>query len=159
MLAFKRTYKLPFKYAIPNYTKQYLISKSVYSRFLKFFKRYIFIVLRGQKNLETFSILPTHREILWINLSASSLGDSLMDLSSRVMLSDKNVDLFTNIKNKHIYQNDEIFNNVFSKINELKNTKYDLIILDSYSNRSIKLKALIAIKTPFVGMFGYFNGP
>ena len=159
MLAFKRTYKLPFKYAIPNYTKQYLISKSVYSRFLKFFKRYIFIVLRGQKNLETFSILPTHREILWINLSASSLGDSLMDLSSRVMLSDKNVDLFTNIKNKHIYQNDEIFNNVFSKINELKNTKYDLIIIDSYSTRSIKLKALIAIKTPFVGMFGYFNGP
>ena len=159
MLVFNRTYQLPFKYAIPTYTKQYLKSKSIYQRFLKFFKRYIFIVLKGQKNLETFSILPCHHKILWINLSASSLGDSLMDLSSRVMLLDKNVDLFTNEKNKHIYQDDEIFNNVFSQINEMQNTKYDLVILDSYSTRSVKVKSLIAPRYPYVGMFGYFNGP
>ena len=159
MLAFNRTYKLPFKYAIPTYTKQYLKNKSIYQQFIKFFKRYIFIVLNGQKNLETFSILPCHHKILWINLSASSLGDSLMDLSSRVMLIDKNVDLFTNKKNKHIYQDDEIFNNVFSQINEMQNIKYNLVILDSYSTRSIKVKSLIAPKSPYVGMFGYFNGP
>jgi heptosyltransferase-2 len=159
MLAFNRTYKLPFKYVIPTYTKQYLKNKSIYQRFIKFFKRYIFIVLKGQKNLETFSILPCHHKILWINLSASSLGDSLMDLSSRVMLLDKNVDLFTNKKNKHIYQSDEIFNNVFSQINEMQDIKYNLVILDSYSTRSIKLKSLITPKSPYVGMFGYFNGP
>jgi len=159
MLAFNRTYKLPFKYVIPTYTKQYLKNKSLYQRFAKFFKRYIFIVLKGQKNLETFSILPCHHKILWINLSASSLGDSLMDLSSRVMLIDKNVDLFTNKKNKHIYQDDEIFNNVFSKINEIQNIKYNLVILDSYSTKSIKAKSLIAPESPYVGMFGYFNGP
>lgn len=159
MLAFNRTYKLPFKYVIPTYTKQYLKNKSIYQRFIKFFKRYIFIVLKGQKNLETFSILPCHHKILWINLSASSLGDSLMDLSSRVMLLDKNVDLFTNKKNKHIYQDDKIFNNIFSQINEMQNIKYNLVILDSYSARSIKVKSLIAPNSPYVGMFGYFNGP
>ena len=159
MLAFNRTYQLPFKYAIPTYTKQYLKKKNIYQRFFKFFKRYIFIVLKSQKNLEIFSILPCHHKILWINLSASSLGDSLMDLSSRVMLSDKNVDLFTNKKNKHIYQSDEIFNNIFSQINEMQNIKYNLVILDSYSTRSIKVKSLIAPKSPYVGMFGYFNGP
>jgi len=159
MLAFNRTYKLPFKYAIPTYTKQYLKNKSIYQQFIKFFKRYIFIVLNGQKNLETFSILPCHHKILWINLSASSLGDSLMDLSSRVMLLDKNVDLFTNKKNKHIYQNDEIFKNIFSQVNEMKKIKYNLVILDSYSTRSIKVKSLIAPNSPYVGMFGYFNGP
>ena len=159
MFAFNRTYKLPFKYAIPTYTKQYLKNKNIYQRFIKFFKRYIFIVIKGQKNLETFSILPRHHKILWINFSASSLGDSLMDLSSRVMLIDKNVDLFTNKKNKYIYQDDDIFNNVFSQINEMQNIKYDLVILDSYSTRSIKIKLLIAPKSPYVGMFGYFNGP
>ena len=159
MLTFNRTHKLPFKYVIPTYTNQYLKKKPIYQRFIKFFKRYIYIVIKGQKNLETFSILPSHHKILWINLSASSIGDSLMDLSSRVMLSDKNVDLFTNKKNKHIYQDDEIFNNVFSQINEMQNIKYSLVILDSYSTRSIKIKSLIAKDSPYVGMFGYFNGP
>ena len=159
MLTFNRTYKLPFKYAIPTYTNQFLKKKAIHQRFIKFFKRYIYIVLKGQKNLEIFSILPSHHKILWINLSASSLGDSLMDLSSRVMLSDKNIDLYTNKKNKHIYQNDEIFNNVFSQIDKILINDYDLVILDSYSTRSIKVKSLIAPKTPYVGMFGYFNGP
>ena len=149
MFAFNRTYKLPFKYAIPTYTKQYLKNKNIYQRFIKFFKRYIFIVIKGQKNLETFSILPRHHKILWINFSASSLGDSLMDLSSRVMLIDKNVDLFTNKKNKHIYQDDEIFNNVFSQINEIQNIKYNIVILDSYSSKIIKAKSLIAPKSPY----------
>lgn len=159
MPTFNRTYRLPFKYTIPTYTNQFLKKKAIYKRLIKFLKRYFFVVLKGQKNLEIFSILSSHNKILWINLSAPSLGDSLMDLSSRVMLSDKNIDLFTDKKNKHIYLNDEIFNNVFSRIDKARINDYDLVILDSYSTRSIRIKSLIAPKTPYVGMFGYFNGP
>jgi len=159
MLLFDKSYKIPFKYDIPNYTSDYLLKKGIFQRFIKFFKRYIYIVLKGQTNLEAFSILEKHSKILWINISAPSLGDSLMDLSSRSMLVNKNIDLFTNKKNKHIYQDDEIFNNIFSHIKDTLNTQYDLVILDSYSSRSVKVKSLIAPKTPYVGMFGYFNGP
>jgi len=159
MFAFNKTYKLPFKYDVPNYTKEHLQKKNIYKRFLKFFKRYFYIVLKSQKNLEIFSILPSHQKILWINVSAPSFGDSLMDLSSRVLLLDRNIDLFTDVKNKHIYKDDEIFNNVFSQMKEMQNIKYNLVILDSYSSRSIKVKSLIAPMTPYVGMFGYFNGP
>lgn len=159
MFDFNRTYQFPFKYDIPNYTKQYLLKKSIYRRFFKFFKRYVYILFRSQKKLEVFSILPSYKKILWINISAPSLGDSIMDLSSRVMLLQKKIDLFTDIKNQNIYKDDEIFTNVFSNIKDIQKNKYDLVILDSYSTRSIKIKSLIAPKTPYVGMFGYFNGP
>ncbi|MDB4037954.1 lipopolysaccharide heptosyltransferase family protein [Candidatus Thioglobus sp.] len=103
--------------------------------------------------------MPEHKNILWINMSAPSLGDSLMDLSSRIMLKDRNLDLFTDVKNAHLYKNDLIFSSVFTDKQQIKKNIYDLIIIDSYSTRSIRMKVNVAISTPFLGMFGYYNGP
>ena len=102
MLDYRKTYTLPFQFEIPNYTKEYLNNKSIIKSWIKFFKRYLFIVVKGQRKLEVFSILPKHQNILWINISAPSLGDSLMDLSSRVLLKNKKVDLFIDKKNVHL---------------------------------------------------------
>ena len=126
---------------------------------MKFLRRYLFLFFLKQKNLELLSILPNHQKILWINVSAPSLGDSLMDLSSRVLLAGRSVDLFSDAKNINLYLDDQYFNNVYSKASQLNNHEYDLVILDSYSTRSIKIKAKVAPNTVFVGMFGYFNGP
>ena len=116
-------------------------------------------MLKKQFFLETFEILPQHKNILWINISAPSLGDSLMDLSSRVMLRGKNIDLFTDQKNFHLYTNDYIFKSIYTKVEEVQKSNYDVIIIDSYSTRSINIKSKIAPLIPFVGMFGYYNGP
>ena len=159
MLSFNRTYEIPFKYDIPCQTQLHLQQKNQYKRFIKFLKRYLYIILKGQKNREIFEILPDHKKILWINISAPSLGDSLMDLSSRIILTDKSVDLFTDKKNAHIYLNDQVFNNIYTKVTDVDRFKYDLVVIDSYSSRSIKIKSKIAPKTLYVGMFGYFNGP
>jgi len=159
MLSFKKTYTLQFKYKIPNYINFHLHEVSFIRRFVKFYKRYLYIVFKGQKKLEVFSILPAHKKILWINISAPSLGDSLMDLSSRVMLKNKKIDLYTSKKNAHIYFNDSIFNRVYTEKNELIQNSYDLVILDSYSSRSVHIKTKLAHSIPFVGMYGFFNGP
>lgn len=159
MLDFKRTYTLPFKNPIPNYIDIYLNKVSKYKRYTKFIKRVLYIYLKGQKDFEVFKILPEHKDILWINISAPSLGDSLMDLSSRIMLKDKNLDLYTDEKNSHIYENDFFFNNIYTVEKSFEKSQYDLIILDSYSTRSVKVKAKVAPKTQYVGMFGHFNGP
>ena len=37
--------------------------------------------------------------------------------------------------------------------------QYDLVIIDSYSTRSIKIKSNLAPLTPYIGIFGYYNGP
>jgi len=159
MLNFKKTYKLPFKYEIPNYIKDFIKQRVFFSRWIKYFKRYLFIILNSQKKLELSSILPAHQDILWINISAPSLGDSLMDLSSRVMLKGRNVDLFTTENIASLYLSDEIFNNVYSSIEMAGINSYDLVIIDSFSSRSIEVKCKIAPKVEFVGIYGYFNGP
>jgi len=159
MLDFKKTYTLPFKFDIPNYTKEFLERKTYIKPWIKFVKRCIYIHLKGQNSLEIYNILPDHKKILWINISAPSLGDSLMDLSSRTMLVGRKVDLFTDKKNSDLYKDDFVFSEVFTDIKQVDEYRYDLVVLDSYSTRSIDTKVKIARLTPFVGMFGYYNGP
>ena len=159
MLGFEKTYTLPFKFDIPNYAKEFLEKKTFIKLWIKFIKRFIYIHLRGQNSLEIYNILPGHKEILWINISAPSLGDSLMDLSSRKMLVGRKVDLFTDKKNSDLYKDDFLFSKVFHDVKQIGESRYDLVILDSYSTRSINIKLKIARLTAFVGMFGYYNGP
>ena len=158
MSEFHKTYTLPFKYKIPDLTLAFLKKNSFILRWLKFKKRKIYIKLKGQTCLEVDIILPSQKQILWINISAPSLGDSLMDLSSRVLLLGRNVDLFTDKKNKNLYKADKIFRSVFSQEDYIEASNYDLIIIDSYSSRSIKIKANIAPLLPYVSMYGYYNG-
>lgn len=159
MSQFEKTHTLPFKYAVPNYSNFFLKNTSFFSRFLKFKKRELFIKFKGQQKLEIFQILPSHKKILWINISAPSLGDSLMDLASRTMLINKDLDLFTHEKNVNLYKNDLIFMKVFTHKSEVNAGLYDLVILDSYSTRSINIKTQLAPRNLFVGMYGYYNGP
>ncbi len=159
MSSFKKTYILPFKLEIPTYTQEFLQQRSIIKSWVKFIKRYLFIFLKQQNSLEIFNFSSEHQNILWINISAPSLGDSLMDLSSRVLLKDRKIDLFTDTKNAKLYQDDEVFSAIFTNKKEVDKNRYDLVILDSYSTRSISLKAQMTPLTPFVGMFGYYNGP
>mgnify|MGYP003979770729 CR=1 FL=1 len=159
MQEFKRTLNFPFGNDIPNYIDLYLKQISLYKRFFKFYRRWLFIFLKGQRRLEVFKIQAEHKNILWINISAPSIGDSLMDLSSRILIEDRKIDLLTDNKNAHIYREDLFFNNIITNKSKIIECEYDLIIIDSFSSRSIRVKAKVAPKTKFVGMFGYFNGP
>jgi len=158
MLSYKKTFTLPFKFKIPSYTKEYLEKKSLLS-LIKYLKRFIYIYFKRQQKLEIFEISSMHNNILWINFSAPSLGDSLMDLSGRVMLSNKKLDLLTDKKNVDLYKDDLFFTCVFSRKELVRNINYDLIIIDSYSTKSIKIKTDVALSTPYVGVYGYYNGP
>jgi len=156
---YKKTFTLPFREKIPVYIQNYLQEKNNPSRIIKFYKRYLFLLINGQIKFESEHIKVEHKKILWINLSAPSLGDSLMDLSSRILLKDKEIDLFTSKKNSTLYDSDEYFSNIFTSIDHLKYNTYDLIIVDSYSTRTIAIKNKIAKYSEFVTMFGFYNGP
>lgn len=159
MISFKQTYTLPFKFEIPTSTSNFLKKKILLRKRIKYLRRYFFIFLKSQHSYESSKILSHHKKILWINISAPSLGDSLMDLSSRVLLDGKKVDLFTDKKNANLYVDDKYFSNIYSNTQECKGCSYDLVILDSFSSRSVRTKCELALYTPFVSMFGYFNGP
>ena len=159
MKSYKKSFTLPFKFDIPNYTQDFINNNSLIAIFSKFLRRSIYLLLKNQSKLEIHKIKPSHKKILWINLSAPSLGDSLMDLSSRILLNDRIIDLYTDKKNSHLFINDGVFNNIFSQADELSTISYDLVILDSYSTRTIKVKSNLFPLTSFVGMYGYYNGP
>jgi ADP-heptose:LPS heptosyltransferase len=159
MLGFEKTFTFPFKYDVPNYTLEFLENSSITKCWIKFIKRSIYLFIKGQRFLELKQISPKHKSILWINISAPSLGDSLMDLSSRVLLKDRDVDLFTDKKNANLYNNDLLFSRVFTKKAEVFENKYDLIIIDSFSTKSIDIKTKVSPITSFITMFGYYNGP
>jgi ADP-heptose:LPS heptosyltransferase len=159
MFNYKKTYLLPFKFEIPSYLVAFFEKNSLIKIYLKYLKRYLYIILKRQNKLEINQILAIHNSILWINLSAPSIGDSLMDLSNRVLIKDRKIDLFSDKKNSHLFFNDEIFKNIYTHTDEIKSNQYDLVVLDSFSTRSIKIKAKVAPLTPFIGMFGYYNGP
>lgn len=158
MFDYKKTHTFPFRYEIPNYSSVYLKSQLMLNARIKYLKRCLYSFAKGQKSLELFNITNKHKKILWINISASSLGDSLMDLSSRILLLDKEIDLLTDKKNADLYRNDVFFCNVFTSQDQINNN-YELVIIDSYSTRSIKLKTEVAALTKYVGLYGYYNGP
>jgi len=155
---YKETFILPFKENIPSYLEAYQSQITSPSRIIKYVKRYLFIILKREFKNEKDKIPDSHKKILWINKSAPSLGDSLMDLSSRVLIESKNIDLLTDKKNSFIYENDDIFKDTFHETRDLLGKVYDLIILDSYSTRTIRLKNKLFPNTDFVSMFGFFNG-
>jgi hypothetical protein len=128
----------------------------------KYLKRRTYTWIFTRKDLLLEKIPKDTKRILWINLSAPSLGDSLMDLSGRVLLDNYEVDLLTDPKNSTLYKDDECFNNVFTEAKEIfhqnLSDSYDLFILDSFSPRVLRVMNAVSSNTAFVGMWGYVNG-
>ena len=82
------------------------------------------------------------QKVLWIYTGKRNFGDAIMELSGRSLLKDEgfNIDLFTLPHLVDLFQYDQIFNNVFSGIESLKNNHYDVILMQEFNYPSIKLK-------------------
>lgn len=126
---------------------------------LKFAKRYLvyWVIGRVFGLVSERKEIASEKKILWINFSAPSLGDSLMDLSARVLLADRKLDLFTSKKNSKLYQHDRWFADVFDSTKKVTK-KYDLVICDSFAPRVLVKKLKVAPLTPMVSMYGFLNG-
>lgn len=161
----RRTWCLP--HGVPSGKREFLEAR-LYLRWkwiFKYIKRRLFCYVWVQQfglTPECTKICTKHHRILWINWAASSLGDSLMDLSGRVLLSEHEVTLLTHPKNAALYENDFVFSAVFSQpwalISRLDKRYFDLVICDAFSPRVFVWKLLIAPRTPFVGLYSYING-
>lgn len=112
--------------------------------------------------MQVHRIEKYHLRILWVNWAAPSLGDSVMDLSSRILLKGRYVDLVTHPKNANLYTDDDVFRNVTGDLREARtwtsSKSYDLVIVDSFSPRVMSVKNKIARNVPFVGLYGFLNG-
>jgi heptosyltransferase-2 len=122
----------------------------------KLYRRFMLLCFTSQRKLLHQSIPLNVKRVLWINISSTSIGDSVMELSGRILLKDKyEIDLITDVKNVALYENDDVFKNIYTSPN--RNIKYDFIILDILNTKSIKFKAKHFNGTPFVTLRGYWD--
>lgn len=119
------------------------------------------MLLLGQSALKLDSIPPRAHKILWINLTAPSIGDALMDTAGRTLLHDRSVVLLTNQKNVALFKYDPLFQGVFAMSTEsltrLSKKNFDLALLDSFSPKSLAAKVRVGWSLPFVGLYGFLN--
>ena len=127
-------------------------------------KRKLLMRALGQSSLLREHIDASARNILWINLSAGSIGDSIMDLSGRVLLATpgRRIDLLTHARNADLYRHDPVFEQTFTDTAQAaarhRQHPYDMVIIDSFGTQGLRAKAAIAPDLPFVGMWGFVNG-
>lgn len=155
------TTSLPKSLFVPSAANKFIESREAYQffRLLKFAKRYLvyWVIGRVFGLVSERQAIADEQNILWINFSAPSLGDSLMDLSARVLLADRKLDLFTSKKNSKLYQHDRWFTDVFDSTKEMTK-KYDLVICDSFAPKVLVKKLRVAPLTPMVSMYEFLNG-
>jgi hypothetical protein len=160
---FRRFWTIPTEHFVPS-DQQYFLDTRIFSPawLLKCAKRYLFFILSGQVFFEVHKIPQSAARILWINTSAPSIGDTLMDVSGRVFLAGKIVHLWTDKKNRELFASDSIFSDVFVDTDEIQSRvrkSYDLVIVDSYSPRALIRKIRLSrLRLPFVGLYGFLNG-
>ena len=159
----ERSWKIDADGFVPSDQRRFLSEEALRpARIFKYLKRQFLLFVLGQRLRELDLIPASASRILWINLSASSIGDSLMDLSGAALLAGRQLHLLTSSKNCMLHAAGQSFESVFqdasSARRENRRLAYDLVIIDSFSPRSLLPKAWISSAVPFVGMYGFLNG-
>ncbi len=85
-----------------------------------------------------------------------------MDLAARNMLNNRSITLLTDPKNLELFQNDRFLELALAptpaNLRLLSQTSFDLVLLDSFSPKTLNVKIEAASRTPFVGLYGFLNG-
>lgn len=159
------TYDLQVSQFVPSDQYDFVSERVFQVRwFLKYVKRLVVFFLSAQsfRVWTSRGCLRDAQRILWINLAAPSLGDSLMDLSARVMLREYDVDLLTAEKNEDLYRADDIFSKTTTNPRVARRwhqvQPYQVIIVDSFAPRVLWHKLRVSIGLPLVGLYGFVNG-
>lgn len=140
----------------PDYFKTHPLSKFVFRRL----KRDVYLQASGQFNHLVTRIPADTKHILWVYLGTPQIGDSIMDLSGRVLFKGANfkVDLFAGGFIADTYRGDPFFSATYSDPGAINFAKYDFVILQYLSWKCLKFKIKHLPKTPFLSILGHYYG-
>ena len=149
----------PWGECIPSNAKSYLRKNNLIVRFWRRLKRDLLLLLTGQLFFRSVKIPSQAKKILYVYLGTPQLGDSIMDLSARVLWAEKGlqVDMFTHENLALIYKGDPSFSSIIYDPSELSD-EYDCIVLQSYSSKCMRFKLRYFYATNFLSLHGYYYG-
>jgi heptosyltransferase-2 len=142
----------------PN-LNDFLKRKKLAMRLWLVVKRDLVMFCTLQLALVKRKIPPNAKRILYVYLGNPNLGDSIMDLSPRILWAEKGlqVDMYTNALMASLYKDDPSFHKIISEPKDLA-AEYDFIVLQSYSWKCLKFKWRHYFFKPFVSLHGHYYG-
>lgn len=145
---------------VPSNVESYLARTSLTKRFWQRLKRDFLLLITCQIFLRQEKLPIKAKRVLYVYLGAQQLGDSIMDLSPRLLWAEAGlqVDMFTHESIKSIYDQDPSFNKILTSPSELGEA-YDLVVLQSYNVKCLKFKWLYFFSAQFVTLYGHYYGP
>jgi heptosyltransferase-2 len=124
-------------------------------------RRQLYLWLNGQLSLMQNKASPNWRRGLWIYERTSQIGDALMDLAARSLLTECGIkiDLLCNDKLADVFDKDAWFDKIFIDPHEAKQQSYDFVIAQSVHHRSLRKKVKYFKSLPWLCMQGYYDVP
>ncbi|PQV52785.1 heptosyltransferase-2 [Paraburkholderia sp. BL21I4N1] len=126
----------------------------------KYLHKHWLLKWRGQSRLELNSAADAKR-LLWLYTGKRNVGDATMDMSGRALLKERgfDIDLFTLPNLQKLFEEDDVFQHVYSDLEQLAGRRYDAVVMSEFNLPSIKLKTRHFRRLPYVCLFQYFYGP
>jgi hypothetical protein len=158
---FSQRYAPPFRHALPGTIAEGLQRETLRQKWaanVKLLRRRCWLQWRRQASLLCDRVPPPPCRILWLNLAAPSIGDSLMHLAGRALLGQYQLDLLTHEHNAELYWTDRYFQRVFADPAAVPANQHDFVLLDALGARSISWKCRLCPKLPFASVQGSFIG-
>lgn len=117
--------------------------------------------LSGQERYRIDRLCQGCRRGLWMYFGVPQIGDALMDLAPRSLLTEAGltVDLVTHPHLTDLFDGDPWFARVFSDPSTIEEAAYDFAIVPSHKHRSLKMKQRHLPRHPWLSMHGRFTGP
>ncbi|CAM2146686.1 Heptosyltransferase [Pararobbsia alpina] len=154
-----RSTSIPYE-SVPHDPVRFLESASKLKIAKKYLHRRMSLAMGGQLPLYR-STLPRDARILWLYTGKANFGDATMDMAGRSLLRGMGVkiDLLTLPKLFPLFEEDDIFSNVFDRVEDALKHEYDAVLLNEFNFPSIRLKKKYFKHLPFACLFEYFYGP
>ena len=139
----------------------FLLRKSIAKLFLHRLKRALYLRANGQNKLLAPKIPQATRRVLWVYLGMPQLGDSIMDLSARVLFSGSHfkVDLYSTENIASLYRGDPFFAATYSDTTAPDFDQYDFLLLQALSWKCMRFKVGHLPRQKFLALQGYYYGP
>jgi len=130
-------------------------------------RKEIAFVLSGQGPHEVHAIDPTWKRGLWLYTGVPQIGDALMDLAPRSLLTEQGIqlDLLTHPHLAELFQADPWFTTVTALAPNgtcrpsTRSPPFDFVIVPSHKHRSLQYKRGPLSALPWVSMHGRYTGP
>lgn len=154
----------PLSRRVPSNDSDYFQTTGFRKLGFRAVRKELAFLLSGQRQHLVNAISPQWRRGVWLYFGVPQIGDALMDLAPRSLLTERGIqlDLVTHPHLADLFQADPWFTAVHASQGQHGHgieAAYDFVIVPSHKHRSLQHKRGPLSALPWVSMHGRYTGP